>query len=52
MAMQQQTPATSLDRGIHPLHLFALIAAAALAGPIILYSLFLLLFLLMPGGLD
>jgi hypothetical protein len=48
----QQTSAPSLDRGIHPLHLLALIAGAALAGPVMLYALFLVLHLLVPGGLD
>ena len=50
MAMQQ-TPNTSLDRGIHPLRLLALVAAAALCGPVILYVAMFVFLLLMPGGL-
>ena len=48
----QEGPSPALDRGIHPLHLLAFVAAAALAGPVMLYALFLVLFLLIPGGLD
>ncbi len=48
----RQYPAPSLDRGIHPLRLLAFIASAALCGPVILYLAFLILFWLMPGGVD
>ena len=41
-----------LQRGIHPLHLFILIACAALVFPIVLYLLFIFAFMLMPGGFD
>ena len=41
-----------LARGIHPLHLFLLIACAALAFPIVLYLLFIFAIILMPGGFD
>jgi hypothetical protein len=47
---QDQNP--PLKRGIHPLHLFLLIACAALAFPILLYLLFIFTFMLMPGGFD
>ena len=47
---QDQIPL--LRRGIHPLHLFFLIACAVLAFPIVLYLLFIFVFLLMPGGFD
>lgn len=41
-----------LKRGIHSLHLFLLIACAAMTFPILLYLLFILAFVLMPGGFD
>jgi hypothetical protein len=49
-APQDEQP--PLDRGIHPLHLFFLIACAVLAFPIVLYLLFIFAFMLMPGGFD
>jgi hypothetical protein len=48
----QQYPAPSLDRGIHPLRLLVFVASAALCGPVILYLALLILFWLMPGGID
>lgn len=41
-----------LRRGIHPLHLFVLIAGAALTFPVLLYLLVIFAFALMPGGFD
>ena len=47
-----QEPNPPLKRGIHPLHLVVLIAAAALAFPVLLYLFFVFAFMLMPGSMD
>jgi hypothetical protein len=39
-------------RGIHPLHLMFLIAGMVLVFPLLLYMLFAVVFLLVPGGMD
>ena len=50
--MTAPSPGPALERGIHPLHLLLLIATAVLAFPLVVYLIFILAFMLLPGGMD